>query len=108
MYTDHIPPTVPQRKDAKQQRVLQGTCSLTPKEHNTCSLQRLLLFVQDWPRNWLYSRQATADSVGESGLHWLTPLWTYRDTEVRAHSIWYQIEIPDGKFFSGANKSQNN
>ena len=39
---------------------------------------------QDWPRNWLFSRQATPDSVGESGLHWLIPLWTYRDTEVRA------------------------
>ena len=42
-----------------------------------------LNFLQDWPRNWLFSRQATADTVGESGLHWLTPLWTYRDSEVR-------------------------
>ena len=49
------------------------------EEHNAIYV---LLLMQDWPRNWLYSRQATADSVGESGLHWLTPLWTYRDTEV--------------------------
>ena len=38
--------------------------------------------LKDWPRNWLFSRQATPDSVGESGLHWLIPLWGYRDTEV--------------------------
>ncbi|KAK2169790.1 hypothetical protein LSH36_7g17006 [Paralvinella palmiformis] len=42
---------------------------------------------KDWPRNWLFSRQATADSVGESGLHWLIPLWSYRDTEVRAAGV---------------------
>ena len=42
---------------------------------------------QDWPRNWLFSRQATQDTVGESGLHWLIPLWHYRDTEVRAAGV---------------------
>ncbi|ELU06616.1 hypothetical protein CAPTEDRAFT_220120 [Capitella teleta] len=42
------------------------------------------LHSKDWPRNWLHSREATPNSVGESGFHWLIPLWTYRDTEVRA------------------------
>jgi hypothetical protein len=37
---------------------------------------------QEWPRNWLFAKHATTDTVGESGLHWLFPLWTYRDIEV--------------------------
>ena len=39
-------------------------------------------FIQEWPRNWLFARHATNDTVGESGLHWLFALWTYRDIEV--------------------------
>lgn len=51
------------------------------------------MFLQDWPRNWLFSRQATVDSVGESGFHWLTPLWTYRDTEVRAAGVGIAVAL---------------
>ena len=36
-------------------------------------------FIQEWTAHWVFSRQ-----IGESGFHWLVPLWTYRDTDVRA------------------------
>ena len=38
--------------------------------------------MQEWPRNWLFAKSAAVDSVGESGLHWLFPLWIYRDVQV--------------------------
>jgi rotatin len=48
---------------------------------------------KDWPRNWLFSRQATPDSVGESGFHWLTPLWSYRDAEVRVAGVGIAVAL---------------
>ena len=42
---------------------------------------------QEWPRNWLFAKSAAVDSVGQSGLHWLFPLWIYRDVEVRVAGV---------------------
>ena len=38
--------------------------------------------LQEWAKNWLYSRQG-ADAVAEPGLNWMLTLWAYRDAEVR-------------------------
>jgi len=42
---------------------------------------------QEWPRNWLFGKSIAADLVGQSGLHWLFPLWIYRDVEVRVAGV---------------------
>ena len=39
----------------------------------------------------MFAKSAAGDSVGESGLHWLFPLWTYRDVEVFAHHFYRRL-----------------
>ncbi|XP_071785544.1 rotatin-like [Asterias amurensis] len=41
---------------------------------------------KSWPSEWLYTRQRP-DEQADVGLGWLTPLWSYRDPEVRAAGL---------------------